>query len=67
MGETSDHLEAHGGLGMVLCGRTGRFVADTALCEDCPRLICRSAQPGSTECDACKKECPDWVPDEDGE
>lgn len=63
MGETSEWLEAHGGPGMVLCGRTGNFVADTALCSDCPRKLCMNL-PGSEPCDECRAECPDWQPDE---
>lgn len=64
MGETRDWLEEHGCAGRVLCGKTGTFVI--SLCADCPRMICRSAQKGSTECDECRAECPDWT-DEDND
>jgi hypothetical protein len=64
MGETRDHLEAHGGPGMVLCGRTGVFVAGTALCHDCSRRLCETAHGGGA-CDECIGECPDWEPDQD--
>lgn len=65
MGETRDHLESNGGPGRILCGKTGTFIIDSSMCDDCPRRICMNAQPGSQPCNECKAECPDWEPDDD--
>jgi hypothetical protein len=59
MGETRDHLEEHGGPGMVWCNQAQCYVAER--CEDhCAK--CMGEQPGG--CPDCEAECPEWRPDE---